>query len=460
MMHMLCRLSLKTRLNLFIAAILAGIVALGSFLVIHHVRGSVAQETESALQLAREAVEVTSLHAPLPQPEVNEWAKMLERLNRLRHVRLHITRGPGETRWEPSPGPVQGVPAWFVQLVKPPSMRDEQRIPVHPDGELWVILVADPGDEIAEAWQETRVFLGLIALLALGFFAAVAVVLGRAFRPVDTILKGLLALERGDYHWRLPNFPQLEFDRIATAFNHCAAVLEQTRADNRHLTCQLLKVEEEERRLLARELHDELGQVLSAIKVMALSVQKYSHSEPVIRAAQIITEQVDHLFKLTRSMIQKLRPLLLDDLGLAAAIDALVSSWREKQADTRIHLRCDEAIDRFPRDGQIHVYRIVQECLTNAFKHAHAQEIQLSFGLEVSDVPSRRWLRIQVSDDGCGAALDQVQGCGLRGIRERVESLDGRFEIATKPGCGFTVLVWLPLEEEQDANAHSRHARR
>lgn len=457
---MLRRFTLKTRLNLLIAAILAGIVALGGFLVIHHVRGSVAEETESALQLAREAVEVTRLQAPLPESRVNEWVEMLERSNRLRHVRLLISQEPGEVRREPGPESVQGVPAWFVQLVKPSSMRDEQLIPIHPDGGLQVILVADPGAEIAEAWQETKVFLGLIALLAAGFFIAVAIVLGQAFLPVDTILQGLLALERGDYHWRLPNFPQPEFDRIAAAFNHLACVLEQTRADNRSLTCQLLKVEEEERRLLARELHDELGQVLGAIKVMALSVQKLSPSEPVIRAAQIITEQVDHLFKITRSMIQKLRPLMLDDLGLAAAIDTLVSSWREKQADTRLQLSCDETIDEFPRDGQIHVYRIVQECLTNAFKHAQAQEIRLSLGLEISDVPSRRWLRIQVSDDGRGAALERVHGCGLRGIRERVESLDGRFEIATELGSGFTVSVWLPFEEEQDANAHSRHARR
>ncbi|MCX8050062.1 MAG: ATP-binding protein [Methylohalobius sp.] len=449
-------LTLKTRLNLSIAALLAAIALLGSFLVIHHVRQSVAEETESALKLARELVAAVRIQGPLPQDEIEKWQSMLGRLNQLRHVRLSIGQDVATIRNEPLS--TSGVPSWFVRWVLPPSMHEEHILPIAPHGELKLTLIANPQDEIAEAWQETKVFLGLIALLAIGFFLAVAIVLGRAFRPVEAILKGFLALERGDYHLRLPMFSSLEFTRIAQAFNHCAEVLEKTRTENRKLTRQLLKVEEEERRQLALELHDELGQTLSAIKVMALSIQKTSGTGQVAHAAQTITASVDHLFQLLRSMIQRLRPLMLDDLGLSAAIASLVSTWREKQADTRIHLHCDETIDGFPKEGWIHVYRIVQEALTNAFKHARAKEIQVNLSWQTSQVPPKRWLRVQVADDGRGIALDQQHGCGLKGIRERVESLNGRLEIESRPSAGFCISAWLPCEE-RNANAYPHHAR-
>lgn len=450
-------LTLKTRINLTIAALLAGIALLGGFLVIHHVRQSVAEETESAIKLARELVAAVRVQGPLPQAEIGQWRQMLERLHRLRHVRLLI--GQDRIAVQSEPRSVSGVPGWFGRWVLPPPMLEEQVLPIAPQGELKLTLIADPQDEIAEAWQETKVFLGLIALLAVGFFLAVAIVLGRAFRPVAAILKGFLALERGDYHLRLPRFSPPEFERIAQAFNHCAEVLENTRAENRKLTQQLFKVEEEERRQLALELHDELGQTLSAIKLMALSIQKAGQTEQVTQAAQTITASVDHLFQILRSLIQKLRPLMLDDLGLAAAIANLVASWREQQADIQISLHCDEAIDSFPQEGWIHVYRIVQEALTNAFKHAKAKTIQVTLAPFTSQMPRQRWLHIDICDDGQGAVLKQVQGCGVKGMRERAESLGGRLELTTAPGKGFAVSVWLPWEEDH-VNCHPCHARR
>lgn len=445
-------LSLRTRLNLLVAALLTAVVALGSALVIRHVRASVAEETDSALQLARELVAAVRLQAPLPEAQLDQWRQVLMGLNRLRHVRLQL--GPLE---EPQALPPAGVPVWFVRLVEPPPRREEAILPIDPQGELKVILTAHPHDEIAEAWQEAKVLLGLIGILASGFLLAMASGIKWAFRPVETILDGFLQLEGGDYSFRLPGFSPPEFNRIAQAFNHLASVLDQTRAANRKLTRQLFKVEEEERRQLALELHDELGQVLSAIKVMALSMQKTHPTAQVTKAAQTITASVDHLFHILRSMIQRLRPLMLDDLGLPSAIAALVASWREKQADTRIQLCCDEAIDRFPKELQIHVYRIVQEALTNAFKHAQAKEVKVELSWQASELPPRRWLKIQVADDGLGAVQEQAQGFGLKGIRERVESLNGRFEVQSAPKRGFCLTVWLPCEEE-DNETYPRHA--
>ena len=452
------RLSLKTRVNLTLAAILALVVAIGSVLVIHHVRESVAEETRSALRLVQEMVEAVRLQGPLPGDKARTWVAMLDRLSRARHVRLAL-----HTQAGPPPLPAlegnDGIPPWFTTLVQPPLASVEQQIPTREGTPLRIVLVADPSDEIAEAWEETRLFLGLILLLAGGCFAALYWVLGRAFQPVDAVLDGLVALERERYDHRLTQFPQPEWRRIAQAFNHCAGELQQARSDNRRLTRQILKVEEEERRTLARELHDELGQALSGIKMLALSIKQQRPAEPVRQAACLIGEQVDHLFEVIRTMIHRLRPLMLDDLGLRAALDTLVDRWRQQRPQVPIQLQCDAGVDDFPAEHQIHVYRIVQEALTNAFRHGHPRRIRIQLTVAESEVPRRRWLRLTIHDDGSGAAipLPRGRGYGLKGMRERVESLGGRFEVTTAPGRGFTLSIQLPFEEEENDD-HPRHA--
>ncbi|BCX89267.1 two-component system, NarL family, sensor histidine kinase UhpB [Methylomarinovum tepidoasis] len=448
---MFTRLNLKTRINLVIAAILLIITFIGSALVIRHVRDSVAEETRSALQLAWEMVEASHLQGPLPDEQAAAWRAMLERLGQLRHVRLFIFQD-GAPLPPPLSRPPSDVPAWFARLVQPPPAILEQAISTRQGRVLRVRLVADPADEIAEAWEETQLFLGLILFLAGGCFLAVYQVLGRAFQPVETVLTGLVALEREAYDHRLPDFPEPEWNRIARAFNHCAEVLQQTRRDNRSLTRQLLKVEEEERRALARELHDELGQTLSGIKMLAQSIRNNPKTEAAERAAGLIAAQVDHLFALLRAMIHRLRPLMLDDLGLCAALDALTDGWRQQHADIAIDLRCDPFVERLPAEHQIHVYRIVQEALTNAFRHAQPRKIAIR--LE----PHQNWLRIAIRDDGAGAEPSRLRqrGYGLRGMRERAESLGGRLQVTTAPGAGFTLTILLPFEEE--ARDHPCHA--
>ncbi len=450
---MFARLSLKTRVNLIIAAVLGITVAIGGVAVIHHVRESIARETASALGVAQETIEAARRRGPLHPSEV----QTLDRLSQARHVRLYVLEGNGDHFPSRIPTPPE-VPAWFIAVVHPPALSREHQIPLSNGGRLRVLLVADPSDEIREAWEETRLFLGLILALAGGCFVAISWMVGRAFQPVDAVLNALVALERGDYGHRLPDFPQPEWRRIARAFNHCAEVLARTRADNHSLTRQLLRVEEEERRTLARELHDELGQSLSGIRMLAQSIRKSDRPQRASEAAGLIAEQVDHLFALIHGMIHRLRPLVLDDLGLVAALNALVDDWRRRRPEVEIHLERDPVIDHLPSEHQIHVYRIVQEALTNAFRHARPRTIQVRLTCIDSDVPHRRWLRIHIADDGVGspAPLNQT-GHGLRGMRERVESLGGRFELVTAPDEGFALTILLPFEEER-RDAHPRHA--
>jgi len=437
------RLSLKTRVNLIIASILGLIVILGNILVIHHARESVAEETESALRLSQETIEASRLLGPIPDSQAEHWMVLMERLNRTRHVKLHVSENDSRPPWLPGTPHVRGIPKWFVAAVAPPRRMVELQIPTQEGSLMRVFMMADPADEIIEAWNETWMFFALILLLAIGFFVSLSWVIGRAFHPVDAILEGLVALEEGNYQHRLADFPQPEWTRIATAFNHCAAMLEQSKTDNLRLTKQLLMVEEEERRTLACELHDELGQTLSAIKVMALSLQQHRRKEQIKEALELICQQVDHLFETLQSMTQRLRPLMLDDLGLTAAIDSLISSWQQKQGiKTQIQLECDPRIDSLPKEKQIHVYRIIQEGLTNVFRHAKARSVRINLALEEGPPPR---LTLMIKDDGIGCDHPHSTGFGLRGMRERVNSLGGHFKLSSAAGQGFTIHIDLPF---------------
>nr|BAL54079.1 methanol utilization control sensor protein MoxY [uncultured Gammaproteobacteria bacterium] len=425
-------LSLKTQLTLSIAGLLGVTMLLSSFFVLHRVRQSVAEEMESAMQLAREWVEAR-LKAPA-SPE--EAKRVLAEFRSLRHVRLVVDEAGIAPNLPPA------APAWFARWVAPEAMREDYALPLA-RGTLHLALIADPKDEIAEAWQETKVFLSLIGALALGFFGASVALVSWAFRPVEAILEGFLALERGEYSWRLPRFAPLEFARIASGFNHLAETLARVHAENARLTRRLLKIEEDERHLLARELHDELGQRLSAIKLMARSIPK-AQGQAKEQAAQTILRSVDQLFQIVRARIQNLRPLMLDDLGLTAAIAHLVADWQSKQPAVQIALDLDETADHFlPKENWIHLYRIVQEALTNAFKHAQPQTVKVALRRQTSQILEPAWF-LEVADDGQGANLEQVSGCGLRLLRERAESLGGRLELCSQPGQGLSVRVWLP----------------
>lgn len=440
------RLPLKTRVNLIIGVVLIGIVLLGSVLVIRQARQSVARETRSTLQLAREMVEASRPQGPWTEQQIHLWLQLLERLGRTRHLSFLVVSDENDS----APLIVKSRshdPEWFAAWVRPQAMRFEQEIATDQGQRMRLALVADPDDEIAEAWQESQVFLGLILLLAGSCFAALYWPLSRAFRPVDAVLEGLLALERGAYDYHLPDFPQPEWRRIAGAFNHCARVLEQARAENRNLTHQLLNVEERDRLELARELHDELGQVVSAIKMLALSIKKPRPPEAVSQAAGFITEQADHLFAILRTMIRRLRPLILEDLGLCAALDALVQGWQEQMPDISIRFDCPEMVDTFPAEQQIHVYRIVQEALTNAYKHAEAKVVEVRLAVDLLQSGQHNLLKIEVRDDGRGALLSDSKGFGLKGMAERVASLGGQFDCATAPGQGFCLQATIPFLE-------------
>lgn len=434
-------MSLRYRLNLMIALTLLIIVGVGALFVVHNARRSVSEEVRSSVNMALQLVDASLGKATGQGSPLMAWLAELARIEKIRHLRIQL-RQPAQSvikLAEDRPELAENrAPVWFAWAVTPPLTAGEKQIE-GPGGESVRILIeANPADEIAEAWSEARGFMLFMLALAAAVAALVHVTLGRAFKSVGLILQGMEDIEQGDYGKRLPRFNLPEFDRISATFNHMAQSLSKARDDNRALTRHSLRVQEEERRYLAQELHDELGQSLSAIKVMAASLRHVSEGG---EAASVIMGQCDRLFGVVRGMMRRLRPLMLDELGLIPSLHDMVETWRLRHPDIDIRLEIDEAVEDAVDSAKIHLFRIVQESLTNIAKHAKPTAVRIELGLAGASV------RLVVSDDGQGFDLVQPRaGFGLHGIAERVASLEGQFRLLTAPGQGVSLDILIPCE--------------
>jgi PAS domain S-box-containing protein len=213
--------------------------------------------------------------------------------------------------------------------------------------------------------------------------------------------------------------------------------------ENRLLSQRYLEAQEDERRQLARELHDELGQSLNAIKVDAVSIRDQSRELPEIqKSAQAIIEVSSQVYETVRSLMRQLRPVALDELGLAPAVQYGIEQWQRRHGDVRCEFSAAGELDGLDEKVNITVYRLVQECLTNVAKHAAASQVRI----EISRTADPNALRVSIADDGKGFdPAMRRQGLGLVGLRERVEALGGRFQPESSPGAGTRIEVVIPL---------------
>lgn len=218
------------------------------------------------------------------------------------------------------------------------------------------------------------------------------------------------------------------------------AQLRKALGENRYLVGRLFAVQEEERRRLARELHDELGQTLNAVKLDALAL-------PDSAVAQRIAANADHVYRAAADLVRNLRPPALDELGLATALEACVARWRASYPELEVQLSVGGKLDELGETMNLAVYRMVQEALTNCVRHARASH----FYIDLTRAPDGDdSLLLEMRDDGAGiAAGARGAGSGLTGMRERVTLLGGGFELLSEAGRGVTIRVELPVPGEQ-----------
>lgn len=344
------------------------------------------------------------------------------------------------------------VPGWFAAFYRfALSPGEEAVLWLSWDGRSYgrVVAALDPDNQIAEAWHDISTLTSLTVVTVLALCLLVYFVVSHALRPTREILSGLQRLEQGDLGARLPQLPLSELQKMSDGFNRLAASLEQSIAERAELTRKLVNVQEEERRYLARELHDEFGQCLAAINAVAASVTQTAEQErsSLVSEGEKLSRIAGHMMVALRSMLNRLRPPGIDELGLVESIEGLVAEYGSR--GTQVELDASGNFGRLSETITVSVFRIVQECLTNVSKHAGATRVKVK--LEWSEPAQSEHaggsIDLTVEDDGRADDLSFVRGTGmgLLGMRERVAALGGQLTLRTRETRGLVVHARIPV---------------
>jgi signal transduction histidine kinase len=228
------------------------------------------------------------------------------------------------------------------------------------------------------------------------------------------------------------------------------AKLREALLQNRELAQASVRIQEEERRILARELHDELGQYLNALKIDAVCIRDgHAGGVPEVRASAVaIVGMTDHVQSVVRDMVRRLRPPGLDELGLAAAVENCVDGWRRRLPSVEFDVTVGEEIGPLDEVTNITLYRLIQEGLTNVAKHAGATRVEIVMQHRAAPHTGSAEVVLTVHDNGIGRrAAGAHSGLGIVGMRERVEALAGRFALTAAGGGGFGFIACLPIQQ-------------
>lgn len=271
-------------------------------------------------------------------------------------------------------------------------------------------------------------------------------VLRLTLTPLDKVQQGLDAVAAGDLSVRIgrPDISDDRFDLLIDTFNHMLDELERHEARLRHLSRRILRAQEEERQRLARELHDEAAQALTSLLLQLRLLERTYDPEQAQKQVQQLREITASALEDVRRVALDLRPTILDDLGLVPALEWRVDELN-KAAPPYASFYSDGLSGRLPQEMELVFYRIAQEALTNARRHADAAHIELSL------LRDDQGVSLTVSDDGCGFDCTSLKnqtkggGLGLMGMAERISMINGQLEITSQPGQGCRLIARSPL---------------
>jgi two-component system sensor histidine kinase UhpB len=449
-------------LMLRIAAVSLAMMACALLLALWQARLNIAREERGATETARLFDELDGLESG-PAGDMPAHLSALRQISaqgRLRHLQLQLQDDHGNDllpRLPETSTPLQRGYAWLLPPayggVKPTTPQwNLQRA----DGRRFhVTLLLDPGSERSESLTDIVGLLGILLGYGALTLLAVYVALRLALRPMRKIIYAIGQYQRDRYDYRLPPLRLLELHTIGQALNHMAQSLASSQEARRRLDLQLRSLREDERSRLARELHDELGQRLTAMRAdTAWLVRRSLGQPPLADVANALAEHCEHVQHALRDLLQRLRarqPYEDEDepLPLHRLLHELVDSWRDMpDQGTRFELAM--AIDEHAVGGDVAltVYRLTQEALTNIARHAQATRVGIRLALH--DDGRLEW---SVCDDGNGLTdpgQAAYRGNGLVGMRERVWALHGEIDMfATHPHSsrpGLTIRARLPLQ--------------
>jgi two-component system, NarL family, sensor histidine kinase UhpB len=390
--------------------------------------------------------------------QLQQFAVQLDsEMANVRHVSVSVQDKNAETIYDVTERKANltddRAPDWFTALVQPNAA--SRTVEIAPRGDLigTVTIHGVPDDEIAETWD----FLELMGLLWLGAISLMMVglyfILGLVLNPLATLGSGMKELEDGDYTFRL-DIPRVrELDSISSAFNTLAAALDKANTENGRLYRQLIAVQEEERREISRDLHDEFGPCLFAIMAGTTAVAHHARQLPDAKAAPIlscvdeIVQVSTHLKSMNRALLNRLRPIALGRHTIEELISELIGTFKRRHLSIAFDLDSASLPASFGELVDLTVYRCVQEAVTNAIRHGRPSRVGIALAL--SGHGNTRSVTLHVRDDGAGIPAHAPFGYGLSSMRERVGALDGSVRIGALATRGTCLTVTIPVIEDE-----------
>jgi two-component system sensor histidine kinase UhpB len=445
---------LRTRLNLVVAGLSAAFVTVLIAAEIQSNRASVREEVEAANGVAAHLLgRLASIYSNVGGPDM--VLQFLQQLGRVRANEVTLLSPAGEVIYRSPLATYKAgreAPDWFAHLMAPRVTR--VIFPLR--GGVRLIIDAQPSRAVLDAWDDithlTSVGVAMLVVVNTLAFWSVA----RALKPFPVIADGLERIQRGELAFRLPPLAGEEANTIGVAFNRMAQAVEdkvqaelqvhdaEARLEERREMASLADQRvEEERRLIAHELHDEFGQSVTAIRSLALAIATQAGTRDAATGdvARLISDEAARLYDAMHGLIPRLAPLSLDVVGLTAALENLTRDWQRRHPALALslHLELPQAL---AADVTLAIYRVVQEGVTNALRHAQASRVDI----DVRGDPYA--IRVCVADDGLGLPDEWSRPghFGLRGLSDRVQQVGGTFEIGNRESGGARLTAVIPLE--------------
>jgi two-component system sensor histidine kinase UhpB len=333
------------------------------------------------------------------------------------------------------------APNWFVDFLALPNVA--RHYPVNIKGKRVGDLAYEP-DISAHLYEMWMSFLAIIVCTVGFMFFTTSITyftVGKAIRPLRDLGSAVTRLRDGDYAHRIASDGSAE---IRKAANELADALTYFDRENRTLLRRMVSLQDDERRDIARDLHDELGPLLFAIHADAISMlQSADVDERTFESPpRKVLASVKALQLTNRRILDRLRPLYIEELGLELSVEELIRKVRA-QSPIRVNVEIDPALSTVDSVVSQTVYRLLQEGVTNVLRHAFATEMSLKAAV------SERHVLVEISDNGVGMAPGAQIGRGLTGMHERARALGGTFEIS-RSGRRTCVRCRLPISPSAD----------
>jgi len=450
-------MSLRLQVNLIITALLGIFASLLIGLQIDNTRRSVHEEVVGANVVATQLLSrVNFVYGDSGLDGMSEFLGQVGRI-RANEVELYDERERLIYRSPPARYKAgREAPRWYARIVSPPLAPKEISLP-----KGRIVLRADPSRATLDGWDDLRPMLWMVlAGFVLGN-ALVYALVGRAMKPLNRVVQGLRHVAQGAYDTRLPEMSGREGRLISQAFNGMAQSVQdsalarrqaqaatQALVENRELTQIIQARIEQERGAIARELHDELGQQVTAIKSVGLAIARRAAGQDALieQSARLVMDCADRIYDAVHRLVARLRPLALDRFGLRDALQDLLADWRLRHPAVVLNLTLSGKPDGLDDALSTAVYRLVQEAVNNALRHAQASRI------DVSVQASQECLQLEVADNGTGRieAFEVPGHYGVLGMRERAQALGGRFALEQNEPAGVRVRISLPLARQQE----------